>query len=95
MARRALRGRHHFLGQFRVVAVDHAARARVGAGDVELVSVNALAGVRNLDRAHVVVSRVAEDVDNAARLEGAEKGQLFFQEFPGAHVLQADGVEHP
>src|SRR5579884_2336246 len=69
--------------------------ARFGAGDVQFVSVNPLALIQDFNTTDVILGGVAEDVHQAARPECAQKGQLFLQEFPCTHVLQADGVQHP
>src|ERR1700690_2422186 len=67
----------------------------VGAGNIQLVSGNALAFVQDFQSMFVVFTGVAENIgDDHDVFDAAEFGKLVVHEGAGPDVLQADGVQH-
>ncbi len=76
-------------------AEDHAAVAGVRAAGVELVHGDAGGVVKRADDFEAVLDGEAKDVgDDDDVFDVLELGELFGDEGPDAHVLEADGVDH-
>src|ERR1700690_1817150 len=85
----------YFIERPGIAAELDAAVRGVGAGNIQLVSGNALAFVQDFQSMFVVFTGVAENIgDDHDVFDGAEFGKLVVHEGAGADVLQADGVQH-
>src|SRR5208337_936737 len=60
----------------------------------EFISGDALALVEDLETPNIIFRGIGKYVYDAARPEGAQKGELFSKEAPCPDVLKADGIEH-